>query len=133
MGIIGQTVDKDVRREHFFRRRSANFIINAGSLESNTVDLRKGCETLVGLIFPATVAGATITFKSAPPDDNAPVAADLVDVYDDAGAQVEVTVTADAWVTISPSTFAGMRYIRLVTDVAAGQGGEVIQGVIRPV
>ena len=129
---MAQTTDKDVRREHFFRRRTANFIIANGATTSNFVDVRKGCETLVGLIFPAAFTGATISFQVAPPDINNPVNADFLDFYDDIGALITVTVTVGVYVNLSPSLFAGIRHVRIVS---AGAEAAIrrIQGVIRPV
>ena len=128
---MAQTTDKDVRREHFFRRRSANFIITNGAIVSNGVDFRKGCETLVGLIFPV-MTGATVSFQVSLPDVNVPAAGDWWDFYDDAGNLITVTATDGVYVNLSPSLFAGIRHVRIVS---AGAEAAIrrIQGIIRPV
>lgn len=126
----------DERGETFFRRYRNVRILAGGIIMTDFLDLYRGCWTIVGFIFPAAFTNGEITFQSSPPaDDDTPTT--WHDVYDDAGAEVEVAVTVGAWVHVSPSLFAGIRYLKVRSGVSGGEVPEAatrtIRVIVRPV
>ena len=83
-------------------------VIAASASVSSIVDL--GGASLVGIIFPATMTGSSITFNASNDGVN------FYEMYSTVGGALSVIFTASAWVGIVPSDFAGVKYLQLVSN-----------------
>lgn len=99
--------------------------IASGQTTSPEVDL--GGSTLVGLFMPAAFTGTAITFTTA-----ATTGGTFVAVYDSSGNAISATVSTSRYVALSPTTFAGLRFIKLVSGSSEG-GNRTITLATRPV
>jgi len=97
-----------------------------GQTVSDALDLSRAGFSLVGIVTPAALTGATFTFQAS---------ADGVTynaVYDKTGALVSVTVAASRYVVLAPADFAGIAYLKVVSGSTEG-GARTIGLVARPV
>lgn len=97
---------------------------NAGTV-SPEVDLRG--YTLVGIFFPAALAGTTVAFQTAPVSGGT-----FVGIVDGAGADVSKTVAASKFLPTDPTTFSGIRFLKLVLG-AAQTADRTLTLVLRPI
>lgn len=89
--------------------------INANASASQLVDL-KGF-TLLGIYVPNNFQGTNVTFKCALNKDDTPSV-----MKDSGGVAVNAVVSAGDYVSLDPVTFAGVRFLQLVsgsTETAA--------------
>jgi len=109
------------QRKVFHRKAT----IAVGATKSNTVN----CVGLVlcGIITPGTVAGATLNLKADNGNDP------LVDVYDQDGTQVALTMAASRLVTVLPTTVPGAPRLAIVSDVVASGAAEVYTLLMREI
>jgi len=106
--------------------REASATIAASGTTSDVVDLNLG--QLVGLIFPASMTGTTLTFTMSTASGGT-----YVGVKDVGGASdYSITVTSSKYVPIDPRVFCGVRYLKLVSG-STESGAKVITCVFRPV
>ena len=99
----------------------ADVVIASSGTDSTNVDLDMAL--MGGFVVPAAFTGTTITFKAAgpvdSPIDDAPADAAFNDLYFE-GTQVSMTVAVDQFVTVDPSKFVGVRWLKLVSGSAEG-------------
>lgn len=91
--------------------------IASGGTVSGIVDI--GGSTLVGVLFPAAMTGTAVSFKTAYlPDDTI---ANVLPVYDNAGAAVSVTKVNSAVCNIPPANVAAVgRQVAVVSNGTEG-------------
>jgi hypothetical protein len=93
-------------------------IANAASL-SDAIDISG--TTLVGYIIPSSWTAADITFTASVDGTN------FYNVYDQFGNEIKHTVSTSRYVTLPPSDFASIRFIKLrsgTSSSAITQGAE---------
>lgn len=106
--------------------REASATIANAAATSDAVELNLG--QLVGLIFPASMTGTTLTFTMSTSSGGT-----YVGVKDIGGAaDYSITVTSSKYVPIDPRVFCGIRYLKLVSG-SNETGAKVITCVFRPV
>ena len=106
--------------------REASATIANAAATSDSVELALG--QLMGLIFPASMTGTTMTFTMCQT-----LSGTYVGVKDVGGAaDYSVTVTSSKYVPLDPRIFAGCKYVKLVSG-SSETGAKVITCVIRPV
>lgn len=86
--------------------------IASSGTDSQAIDLFG--MNMVGILFPSEMTGTSMTFKASVDGSN------YYTCYDSAGSAVSLTVTADGYVLLTPSDFAGVRYIKLVSGSSEG-------------
>lgn len=92
-------------------------IANSASL-SATVNLAS--RVLVGVLMPATWTAADLTFQVSLDGST------FVNAYDATGAEVTAVVDASTFVWLSPSIFAGAKFLKVrsgTSDTPVNQGG----------
>lgn len=90
-------------------RTDRTITIDVDETESQPFDL--GELTLLGIFLPDDLTATAITFRASPSVDGT-----YVDVFDDEGNPISVTVGAGTYVALDPSIFAGIPFIQLVGD-----------------
>jgi hypothetical protein len=98
-------------------------IASSGTI-STAANLGDGVLTM--LLMPATFTGTAVTFQVAESADGTYRA-----LTDSAGAAVSVTVAASKAVALNPTTFLGVRHIKVVSGSAEG-GARTVTLVTRP-
>lgn len=88
-------------------------VIASGQTTSGAIDLVG--TALVGLFMPSAFTGTAVTFTAA-----ATLTGTYLAVTDSTGAAVSATVAASKYVALSPTTFAGLRYVKLVSGSSEG-------------
>ena len=95
-------------------------VIAAAGTESAAVDLSSFTPDdgrLCGVRFPATIVGSAMTFKASLDGTN------YVTVKEVGGAaNYSITMTASSYIPIDPRVFAGVSYIKVVSNVAETTG-----------
>lgn len=91
---------------------SAQVTIAAGASESEALDAREFIPT--ALLMPAAWDAAAITFLVSERRDGT-----YLPLYSSAGTEVSATVAASRAVALDPTTFAGLRFFKLRSGVAA--------------
>ncbi len=95
-----------------------------GQTVSDAVDL--GGLRPIALVTPAALTGTSFTFQSSVDGTT------FVPVYDSSGSQVSVTVSTSRFVVLSPTSFAGVRHLKVVSGSAEG-AARTIQIVARAI
>ena len=85
-------------------------ILNGQTLTTDAADMRR--YRPAGLVIPAGFSASTVTFKVSTDGTN------FYDLYDSTGSLVSVTVGAGRYVALSPATFLGTRYVKVVAGSA---------------
>lgn len=93
--------------------KTATILINTTT--SNSINLG-GC-SLVGLIMPSAFTGTSLTFKASNDGTN------FYDMYNTSGTQLTVTVATAAarWIALTPSDFAGVKYLQIIGSSQAAE------------
>lgn len=104
------------------RQAPSAVIANAASL-SGAINLGDG--GLVALKMPSAWTAAALTFKAAEKEDGT-----YYDVYDSTGTALSVTAAASTYILLAPSTFAGLRFIKIQSGTT---GSPVAQGAARTI
>lgn len=99
--------------------------IASSTTTSSAIDL--GGTTLAGIQLPASFTGTSITFQAA-----TTLGGTYQTVITSGGSTVSVAVTAGRFVTLSPSDFAGIQFLKLVSS-ASEAATRTIELVTRPV
>lgn len=102
---------------------SSSVAIANGATVSSAADLVG--HTLCGFSIPSAFTGTAITFQASLDGTT------YQQLYN-GGSAYSVTVAADKYVTVDPSVFAGVRYVKLVSGSAEG-GARTITLAKRPV
>lgn len=92
--------------------RTETVVIANGGTVSGAIDLQG--LTLCGVILPSAFTGAAITFQVS--DDNVTYQA----AYNTSNNAMTMTVTQARTYMITPTDFAGVRYLKLVSGSAEG-------------
>lgn len=95
-----------------------------GQTVSDAVDL--GGLRPIALVTPAALTGTAFTFQASVDGST------YVAVYDSSGSAVSVTVSTSRYIVLSPTTFAGIRFLKVVSGSAEG-GARTIQVVARAI
>jgi hypothetical protein len=82
-------------------------VIPAGSQISGVAQV--GNKSVVGLITPEALTSTAVTFEAGRTGT-----ADTVPLYGTDGTPVSVTVAADRWINLTPSSYASVQNIKLV-------------------
>lgn len=85
--------------------------ITTGQSLSSSVDLTTG--RLRSIIFPAGFTANSITFQAS--YDNVTFS----NVYDEQGIEKEIFSVANSYVVVTPTTFSGIRYLKVRTGTSA--------------
>lgn len=93
--------------------------------QSGAIDLRG--HSLVGLFLPSTFDGTTVTFQTS-----LTLGGTYVDVQDGTGSAISKTSAASKYVPISPTDFAGVRYLK-ITAGTSQTGASIITLATRQV
>lgn len=91
---------------------STECVIASSGTVSTAVDLHG--HNLVGCVMPAAFTGTAITFQGSQEGTT------FTDLYDTAGSALSITVAADRFILFTPSDFAGVRFIKLVSGSSEG-------------
>jgi len=94
------------------------FTIASGQTVSAALDL--GDKTLVGLQMPSAFTGVALTFQAS--FDGTTYAT----VVDDTGGSLTYTVAASTYIVIHPTTFAGIKKLKVVSGTAEGADREIV-------
>ncbi len=86
--------------------------IASGQTASGAIDLQG--LLLCQLIMPSALTGTSISFQSS--HDNVT----FNDVYNDTNTQITITVAVDRTYNIDPKDFAGVRYLKIVSNASEG-------------
>ena len=86
-----------------------NITIDASATTSNAISL--GGYDLVGLIFP-TMTGATINFQGSVDNTN------FYSLYNTSGTELEVTVTDNAMVLLTPADLVALQEVKVISSTA---------------
>lgn len=106
-----------------------NVQISDGQTESTTVNI--GGATLVGIITDAQIDGTEISFQGSvdnsifldyKANDNTPAVKDV---------KVAVTASTAQWYGVNATDFAGLQYIKVVSNAAQSGSDTVITLVLR--
>ena len=102
--------------------------ILTASTKSAEIDLGGG--DICGFILPGTWTGTALTFEVTNTTGGT-----YVPLYDGvSGSAVSVTVAQSRAYSILPSTFAGWRYVKIVSDAAAnGDAGRTVILAVRDI
>ena len=92
---------------------ASNALIEADGTTSGPVDLTEWL--LAGFMLPDTFTGTALTFEAAPTEDGT-----YRSVTNSSGTAISVTVATDAHVLIEPQTFAGVRWLKIVSGSTEG-------------
>lgn len=93
-------------------------IANAGTT-SNAIDL--GSATVVGMYIPSEFTGTAITFTAC-----TTATGTFQPLKDGAGAAVSKTVAASDYIYLDPTIFAGIAFVKLVSDSAEAADRAII-------
>lgn len=100
------------------RASSTTVTIAASGTTSQAVDL--GEHLVAGIICPATLTGVALTFTASDAEDGTYQAC-----YDASGNPISVTVAAGRHVLIEPQTFAGARWLKVVSGSTEAAAREI--------
>lgn len=92
--------------------RTETVTIANGATVSSAIDLQ-GC-TMCGIILPAAFTGVALTFQVS--DDNVTYQA----AYNTSNTALSATVAQGRSYMLTPTDFAGVRYVKLVSGSAEG-------------
>lgn len=82
--------------------------IGSGNTASAVIDLSG--TSLVGMISPSALTGATLTFSASPTEDGT-----YNTLYRN-GSDVSLTFAADKYILLEPSDFVGVRFLKVTSD-----------------
>lgn len=103
---------------------TTNATIANGAATSTAVDL---CGvTLAGIQLPASFTGTSITFQAA-----TSLGGTYQTIINPTGASVGATVSAGKYLTLSPSDFAGIQFLKIVSGSNEG-ADRTLELVCRP-
>lgn len=97
---------------------SQTVTIASGATDSGAIDLNG--YTLCGMFIPSAITGTTITFKA---DDGTGT---YVVMENGAGANISATVSASKYIALSPTDFAGVGKLKLVSSASEGADRDII-------
>ena len=101
------------------RLRRVTATIANGQTTSGAIDI--GEEVVVGLVTPAGLTGASLTFTASDTEGGT-----YSPVYDQYGTQVTITVSTSRHVTIAPETLLGCRWLKIVSGSAEAGGDDIV-------
>ena len=87
--------------------------IASGDTASGAVDLL--AESLFNVFIPSSFTGTALTFQVATAVDGT-----FVTLTNEDGTDYSVTVAASKCVVVDPQIFAGVRFLKIVSDAAEG-------------
>lgn len=99
-------------------RAAPQAVIANGDSLSGAVDVGDG--GMVALQMPSSWTTANLTFQAS--IDNST----FNNVYDGSGTELEITAAASRYIVLPPTTFAGMRWVKIrsgTSGSAVAQGG----------
>jgi hypothetical protein len=91
-----------------------NFPILIANGQSLSAAVPLGADTLVGIVMPAAWTAAALTFLVS-----ADGGASFQSLFNDAGTEVSVTVTAAEFVAIDPKYYRGANFIKVRSGTSA--------------
>jgi hypothetical protein len=83
-----------------------------GATVSDEMDLTSG-RSLVAIQTPAALTGTALTFTACSTSGGT-----FVPVYDTSGNAVSVTVSTSRYIPLTPASFVGIRYLKVVSGSA---------------
>lgn len=95
------------------RASSTTVTIASSGTTSGAIDL--GEWLIAGIITPSALTGTAFTFTASDTEDGTYNAC-----HDSSGTAISVTVAASRHVLIEPQTFAGARWLKIVSGSAEG-------------
>lgn len=88
--------------------KTVSMLINSSATSASSGDLAG--LTVVGLYVPASIAGTTMTFTASYDGST------FFQVQNGSGSASTITISASIYIPFDPATFAGVRYLKLVSS-----------------